>query len=74
MLQQLCSLENQNLVKVKCQKHPHKSPNSSKDFGVPPENRFNNRQYLTQIETQFMCFDFYSQKRFFAIFANQRKG
>ena len=50
MLQQLCSLENQNLVKVKCQKHPPKSPNSSKDFGGPPQNRFNNRQYLTHIE------------------------
>ena len=52
------------------------SPNISKLFNRPPENRFNNRQYTTHIEqlidalSQFMCLYFLYQNGFFTISGN----
>ena len=49
------------------------SPNISKLFNRPPENRFNNRQYATHKEqlidalSRFMCLYFLHQNGFFTI-------
>ena len=57
-------------------KHLWCSPNISKIFNRPPENRFNNRQYTTHIEqlidalSQFMCLYFLYQNGFFTISGN----
>ena len=50
------------------------SPNISKLFKSPSENRFNNRQYTTHIKqlidalSHFMCLYFLDQNRFFYYF------
>ena len=57
-------------------KHLWCSPNISKIFNRPPENRFNDRQYTTHTEhlsealRQFMCLYFLYQDGFFTISGN----
>ena len=61
-------------------KHLWCSPNISKLFNRPPENRFNNRQYTTHIEqlsmwvknalSQFKCLYLLYQNEFFTISGN----
>ena len=52
------------------------SPNISKIFNRPPENRFNDRQYTTHIEQlsdalrQFMCLHFLHQNGLFTVSGN----
>ena len=87
-------LGNQNFINAKCQKQPPVfwniflklsgkhlwcSPNISKLFNRPPENRFSNHQYTTHIEqlidalSQFMCLYFLHQNGFFTISGNPQK-